>query len=205
MTAILTLVWQIVQKIPRLFWYLLIAAIIGGIVGYRIHKPPVIRTGTTTTQTVTLKPAPQVAIDSAVVARAFARFLPPVYIPVPAKPLPGRVDTLHNTSTVYAVALPPDAAPVVPQTHCLSISKKFPRGDSVYAEICSALLPLTLPADFRSEIYLQRAPDTVHNSFRVDTVPVSPGFWAGAKKVGIGAVIGAAATMTVIVLLKGAL
>ena len=175
-----------IAKIPARTWGIIIGIVVAFLCGMwtqsKLHHCQVIKPGVIRVDTVLVPHAAEVAVSPDVIAKATLR---PVILYVTKKVHDTAL--LHDTSVVYATI----AIPETLQTHCLSVSKKFPRGDSVYAEICSQLLPMTIPADFRGTVFLQRAPDTCHNTFRMDTVMQRPTLWYEAKRSARDAVIGA--------------
>ena len=168
----------------------IVALLAGGVIGWKLHKPPTIKTGVLqTAMTVTPHAVQSGPADS---AHAYTESKP-VYLPGKSYPVPGKAihDTMHDSIPVYV-----SSAPESLQVHHIELFKRFQRGDSVHVDISSQLLPLTVPVDFRSEIDLHRAPDTTSSTFRVDTVQARR-LGLDLKLIGGGAIAGAIAAKVI--------
>lgn len=194
MNAIFALLGPLLAKVSPRVWHLLLGAfviaLISGWCGWKLHKPTTIHTGLVATSATVTPAAPQSGPADHATASTEQKI---VYKDKPV-PYP-----MHDTINVAAVVA--GGTPETLQVHHIDLYKRFPRGDSVYVDISSQLLPMTLPADFRSEIDLQRAPDTIKHELRVDTISAHR-LGLDLKLLGIGAAAGAVFVEGVRIFLK---
>lgn len=145
------------MKLSPLFWYLLIAVLLIGImigfpIGQGCKKCPEVKPGTT------------VIIDTITVHDTIKTEKTRDEITVVKKKKPA--PAVKDTPTVV-VPQKPDS------TVCYDFDEREKDGAYIKVDVCSDSLPVVKPLDLKATIFYQAPPDTAKKIFRVDTVMVN--------------------------------